>query len=61
LGGVKRGSAAASAGLKDGDVVVGVQQRKVVSVKGLPLGAGAVGGQLLLTVVRDGSVYYAVL
>ena len=61
LSGVKRGSAAAASGLKDGDVVVGIQQRKVASVKGLPLGAGVVGRQLLLTVVRDGSVYYAVL
>jgi S1-C subfamily serine protease len=61
LSGVKRGSAAAAAGLKDGDVVVGVQQRKVASVKGLPLGPGVPGRQLLLTVVRDGSVYYAVL
>jgi Do/DeqQ family serine protease len=60
VSGVRRGSAAASAGLKDGDVVVGVQQRRVASVKGLPVGAG-VGGQLLLTVVRGGSVYYAVL
>jgi S1-C subfamily serine protease len=61
LGGVKRGSAAAAAGLKDGDIVVGVQQRKVMSVKGLPLGVGVSGGQLLLTVVRGGGVYYAVL
>ncbi|HVI55877.1 MAG TPA: Do family serine endopeptidase [Luteibacter sp.] len=61
LSGVKRGSAAAAAGLKDGDIVVGIQQRKVTSVKGLPLGAGLAGRQLLLTVVRDDSVYYAVL
>jgi hypothetical protein len=30
-------------------------------VKGLPVGAGVGGGQLLLTVVRGGGVYYAVL
>ena len=61
LSGVKRGSAAAAAGLKDGDIVVGIQQRRVASVKALPLGRGLGGGQLLLTVVRDDSVYYAVL
>ena len=61
LSGVKRGSAAAAAGLKDGDIVVGIQQRRVASVKALPLGRGLGGGQLLLTVVRDGDVYYAVL
>jgi len=47
--------------LKDGDIVVGIQQRRVASVKALPLGRGLGGGQLLLTVVRDGDVYYAVL
>jgi Do/DeqQ family serine protease len=61
LSGVRRGSAAAAAGLKDGDIVVGIQQRKVASVKALPVGRGLGGGQLLLTVVREGSVYYAVL
>jgi Do/DeqQ family serine protease len=61
LSGVKRGSVAAGAGLKDGDIVVGIQQRRVASVKALPVGRGLGGGQLLLTVVRDGDVYYAVL
>jgi len=61
LSGVKRGSAAAAAGLEDGDIVVGIQQRRVASVKALPLGRGLGAGQLLLTVVREGSVYYAVL
>ncbi|PTR33655.1 serine protease Do/serine protease DegQ [Luteibacter sp. OK325] len=61
LSGVSRGSVAAAAGLKDGDVVVGIQQRRVGSVKALPVGRGLGGGQLLLTVVREGSVYYAVL
>lgn len=60
LTGVKRGSAAAGAGLRDGDVVIGIGQRRIVGVKSLPI-AGAGGRQLLLTVVRDGAVYYAVL
>jgi hypothetical protein len=30
-------------------------------VKALPVGRGLGAGQLLLTVVREGSVYYAVL
>ncbi|QWT20136.1 Do family serine endopeptidase [Bacillus sp. NP157] len=61
LSGVKKGSAAYSAGLRDGDVVAAIGQRRVVGVKALPT-AGTLGrGQLLLTVVRDDAVYYAVL
>ncbi|MET0255145.1 MAG: PDZ domain-containing protein, partial [Luteibacter sp.] len=62
LSGIKRGSAADRAGLRDGDIVIGVGQRRIASVKGLPLGGAlARAGQLLLTVVRDDNVYYAVL
>jgi Do/DeqQ family serine protease len=62
LSGIKRGSAADRAGLRDGDIVIGVGQRRIASVKGLPVGGGlARAGQLLLTVVRDDNVYYAVL
>ncbi|SKB71941.1 Do family serine endopeptidase [Luteibacter sp. 22Crub2.1] len=60
LTGVKPGSAADRAGLKDGDIVVGIGQRKIVSVKGLPVGV-PIPGQLMLTLVRDNAIYYAVL
>jgi Do/DeqQ family serine protease len=61
LGGVKRGSAAAAAGLQDGDIVVAIAQRRITGVKGLPTTGSLGGRQLLLTVVRDDAVYYAVL
>nr|WP_240148050.1 Do family serine endopeptidase [Luteibacter yeojuensis] len=61
LSGVQRGSAAAAAGLKDGDIVVAISQARITSVKSLPT-TGSLGmRQLLLTVVRDDAVYYAVL
>ncbi|MET4676315.1 Do family serine endopeptidase [Luteibacter sp. PvP120] len=61
LSGIKRGSAADRAGLRDGDIVIGIGQRKVASVKGLPVGSALAGRQLLLTVVRGEAVYYAML
>lgn len=61
LSGIKRGSAADRAGLRDGDIVIGIGQRKVASVKGLPVGTALAGRQLLLTVVRGEAVYYAML
>jgi serine protease DegQ len=61
LSGVKRGSAAAGAGLQDGDIVVGIAQQRVAGVKSLPMTGSLGGRQLLLTVVRDNAVYYAVL
>ncbi len=61
LSGVRRGSAAASAGLQDGDIVIGIAQRRVAGVKSLPTTGSLGGRQLLLTVVRDDAVYYAVL
>ncbi|WP_285406802.1 Do family serine endopeptidase [Luteibacter sp. ME-Dv--P-043b] len=61
LSGIKRGSAAERAGLRDGDIVIGIGQRKVASVKGLPVGTALAGRQLLLTVVRGEAVYYAML
>jgi S1-C subfamily serine protease len=61
LSGVKRGSAAAAAGLQDGDIVVAIAQRRITGVKGLPTTGSLGGRQLLLTVVRDDAVYYAVL
>ncbi|MGE7139317.1 Do family serine endopeptidase [Luteibacter sp. NPDC031894] len=61
LNGVKRGSAAASAGLADGDIVVAIAQRRITGVKSLPTTGSLGGRQLLLTVVRDDAVYYAVL
>ena len=61
LSGVQANSAAYQAGLRDGDVVAAIGQRRVPGVKGLPT-TGTLGGrQLLLTVVRDDAVYYAVL
>jgi serine protease DegQ len=61
LSNVQQGSAAYQAGLRDGDVVAAIGQRRVPGVKGLPT-TGTLGGrQLLLTVVRDDAVYYAVL
>ncbi|UPG89513.1 Do family serine endopeptidase [Luteibacter aegosomaticola] len=61
LSNVQPGSAAYQAGLRDGDVVAAIGQRRVPGVKGLPT-TGTLGGrQLLLTVVRDDAVYYAVL
>ncbi len=61
LSGIRRGSAADRAGLRDGDIVIGIGQRKVASVKGLPVGSALAGRQLLLTVVRGEAVYYAML
>ncbi|WP_036139652.1 Do family serine endopeptidase [Luteibacter sp. 9135] len=61
LSGIRRGSAADRAGLRDGDIVIGIGQRKVASVKGLPVGTALAGRQLLLTVVRGEAVYYAML
>jgi periplasmic serine protease, Do/DeqQ family len=61
LSGIQANSAAYQAGLRDGDVVAAIGQRRVPGVKGLPT-TGTLGGrQLLLTVVRDDAVYYAVL
>jgi Do/DeqQ family serine protease len=61
LSNVQRGSAAYGAGLRDGDVLAAIGQRRVPGVKGLPT-TGTLGGrQLLLTIVRDDAVYYAVL
>jgi serine protease DegQ len=61
LSGVKPGSAAYQAGLRDGDVVAAIGQRRVPGLKALPT-TGTLGGrQLLLTIVRDDAVYYAVL
>ena len=61
LGTVQKNSAAYQAGLRDGDIVAQIGQRRVPGVKGLPT-TGTLGGrQLLLTVVRDDNVYYAVL
>lgn len=61
LSGIRRGSAAAEAGLQDGDIVVAIGQRRITGVKGLPTTGSLGGRQLLLTVVRDDAVYYAVL
>nr|WP_132147153.1 Do family serine endopeptidase [Luteibacter rhizovicinus] len=61
LSGVRRGTVAASAGLQDGDIVIGVGQRRVTSVKALQGIGGQPPRQLLLTVVRGDGVYYAVL
>jgi len=61
LSGIRRGSAAADAGLQDGDIVVAIGQRRITGVKGLPTTGSLGGRQLLLTVVRDDAVYYAVL
>lgn len=61
LSGVRRGSTAASAGLQDGDIVIGIAQRRVAGVKSLPTTGSLGGRQLLLTVVRDDAVYYVVL
>jgi len=61
MSGIRRGSAADRAGLRDGDIVIGIGQRKVASVKGLPVGTALAGRQLLLTVVRGEAVYYAML
>ncbi|HEY4092052.1 MAG TPA: Do family serine endopeptidase [Luteibacter sp.] len=61
LSNVRQASAAYQAGLRDGDVVAAIGQRRVPGVKGLPT-TGTLGGrQLLLTIVRDDAVYYAVL
>lgn len=61
LSGVKPGSVAYQAGLRDGDVVAAIGQRRLTGVKMLPT-TGTLGGrQLLLTIVRDDAVYYAVL
>lgn len=61
LSGVQTNSTAYQAGLRDGDVVAAIGQRRVPGVKGLPT-TGTLGGrQLLLTIVRDDAVYYAVL
>nr|WP_246058841.1 Do family serine endopeptidase [Luteibacter pinisoli] len=61
LSNVQRSSAAYNAGLRDGDVLAAIGQRRVPGVKGLPT-TGTLGGrQLLLTIVRDDAVYYAVL
>jgi len=61
LSGVKRGTRASSAGLEDGDIVVAVAQQRVTGVKSFPTRGSLGVRQLLLTVVRDGGVYYAVL
>jgi len=61
LSGVRRGSAAAGAGLQDGDIVVAVSQQRVLGVKSFPTTGSLGGRQLLLTVVRGDAVYYAVL
>ncbi|SEW06548.1 Do family serine endopeptidase [Luteibacter sp. 329MFSha] len=61
LSGIKRGSRADAAGLEDGDIVVAVSQQRVMGVKSFPTTGKLGGRQLLLTVVRDGGVYYAVL
>jgi len=61
LSGIRPGSAAADAGLQDGDIVVAIGQRRITGVKGLPTTGSLGGRQLLLTVVRDDAVYYAVL
>ncbi|WP_413624264.1 Do family serine endopeptidase [Luteibacter sp. Lutesp34] len=61
LSGIRPGSAAADAGLQDGDIVVAIGQRRIAGVKGLPTTGSLGGRQLLLTVVRDDAVYYAVL
>jgi len=61
LANVQKNSAAYQAGLRDGDVVAQIGQRRVPGVKGLPTTGSLGGRQLLLTVVRDDAVYYAVL
>ncbi|MBB3227715.1 Do/DeqQ family serine protease [Luteibacter sp. Sphag1AF] len=61
LSGVSRGTRAASAGLQDGDIVIGVGQRRIINVKALQAVAGQLPRQLLLTVVRGNEVYYAVM
>jgi S1-C subfamily serine protease len=61
LSGVKRGSPASAAGLEDGDIVVAVAQQRVTGVKSFPTKGSLGVRQLLLTVVRDNAVYYAVL
>jgi Do/DeqQ family serine protease len=61
LSGVRRGSAAAGAGLQDGDIVIAVSQQRVLGVKSFPTTGSLGGRQLLLTVVRGDAVYYAVL
>ncbi len=61
LSGVRRGSAAAAAGLQDGDIVIGIAQQRIAGVKSLPTTGSLGGRQLLLTVVRDDAVYYVVL
>jgi Do/DeqQ family serine protease len=58
---VKKGSPAGEAGLQAGDIVVGVGQRRVTNVKALRVFGGGQARQLLLTVVRNNSVYYVVL
>lgn len=58
---VKKGSAADDAGLRAGDIVVGMGQRQVANVKALRAFGGGQARQLLLTVVRSNSVYYVVL
>jgi S1-C subfamily serine protease len=61
LSGVKRGTPAYEAGLRDGDVVVAVGRSRLAGLKSLPTSGRLGSGQLLLTVVRDDAVYYAVL
>lgn len=61
LSSVQRGSAAYAAGLRDGDVVVAIQRQRINGVKSLPTTGSLPVRQLLLSVVRDGDVYYVVL
>ena len=58
---VKKGSAADAAGLRAGDIVVGVGQRQVANIKALRTFGGGQARQLLLTVVRSNALYYVVL
>ena len=55
---VAPGSRAAANGLRPGDVIVGVNQRRVEGVAGLRALLAAPPRQLLLTVVRDGRGFY---
>lgn len=52
------GSRAAASGLRPGDVIVGVNQRRVNGVAGLRALLAVPPRQLLLTVVRDGRGFY---